>query len=169
MDLAPPPEECEVLGPVPVPDSDFTREQNSHQFYRSSKISDSVRGYSEKMARNRLHYIRHLEMAERERGISKSADDRATTLARIVRGESIPPRFLREDRHKWRQSLADFNPRNPRVCEIPSCGAAPIPTSRFCFHHILHDKTQSLFVECPSCGRPRLRAGACLTCGSKPN
>ena len=85
MDLAPPPEECEVLGPVPVPDSDFTREQNSHQFYRSSKISDSVRGYSEKMARNRLHYIRHLEKkAEKEAAKQEAAAKSPAASTEVV-------------------------------------------------------------------------------------
>ena len=166
MNLKSPPPKCETLGTAPISESAFQIEQNEHGFYRFSKVTDSIRQFAEKMGRNRLHYVRQVEKDERDMEISQATKERVKVLDRIMRGQSPPDSFLTSDRHAWRQCVADFDVKNPRVCAVPSCSAVPLDGSRFCFHHILRDERQSLFVACPECGRPKPRAGTCLACGN---
>lgn len=158
------PKNAECVKP-PVDECDFPKVQDSHTFYKAAEDAEKIREYSEIMARNRLHYIRQMENAERNKKIIEQTRERKDLVKRVMtRADAGKWKSLLKDRHTWRKAAAEFSPSNPRVCAYPTCAAQPMECSLFCFHHILMDPKQVLFIECKQCGRPYPRAGSCVMC-----
>lgn len=165
--LGKPPKYAEPAKP-PISEEEFPKVQDRYTFYSAAENIDKVREYSEMMARNRLHYVRQIEKADRENCITEQTEERKDNIRRIMtRSDTVKWKTLLKDRHTWKKTISEYGSMCPRVCAFPMCSARPMDCSLFCFHHILVDPNQTLFLECKTCGRPYPRAGCCILCGNR--
>lgn len=74
---------------------------------------------------------------------------------------------LYKQRHIWRQKIHEYRGDDCNVCAIEDCIYTALPGSDYCVCHILNDKNQKLFSECPDCRKPYPIYCKCYSCDSK--
>jgi hypothetical protein len=71
---------------------------------------------------------------------------------------------LFRQRHLWRQQVVEHMTDCRPICSVPDCYHVSAVGSEFCINHILLDREQKLFVECPVCHRPYPIMSSCFGC-----
>ena len=71
---------------------------------------------------------------------------------------------LMQKRHRCKRRVMQTVTDEQQICEHNTCFRTAVPGSRFCVAHILNDRDQKLFTECPTCHRPYPVFGDCFLC-----
>ncbi|KAK8886801.1 hypothetical protein M9Y10_037834 [Tritrichomonas musculus] len=73
-------------------------------------------------------------------------------------------RLLFKNRHEWRTSIHKFRSDDMPICVVENCPHVALKGSNFCINHIMLDKNQKLYVECPQCHQPHPVFTDCFSC-----
>ena len=140
----------------------------SSQVFQTSRLFELAGCHSAETKMNsdiywnvRRYYINQIRAQSRKEFFDKEK----SSIQEIIRSQDINQiRKLFNDRHEWRKTIHNFRSDDFPICEVNNCTHIAIKGSSYCINHIVLDKNQKLYVECPNCHQPHPVFTNCLAC-----
>lgn len=156
--IEPPPKDfVQTTNPI-APDEDFST-------FNTQKIYDLAGPSLEQATVDKYLHMRQYYMNQlRSQSRNQLIEDQMSKIQAILKsGSPAEIQKLFRERHQWREHAQQYKSGTP-ICKIPECPHLVVCGSEYCMNHILNDKNQKLFVECPDCHRPYPVTSSCFFC-----